>query len=201
MRKDENLSVFQICRGIPAVEVARREGIEVIRRGTREWARCPFHPDREPSLRFTENGGWWCFGCHQGGDAVSFLSRLKQIPPLQAARQILGLGIEMQMPTARQREESKAEEDDKRVLKAELAGWHARAWNAACDAKNAAAEVIEERERALEQDGKTWEAAWEDGAFVAAARLHAAAHNRIYALDSPDLKDPPGLGLRSRPEA
>lgn len=61
------------------------------KRGERYWARCPFgHADKTPSLVFFPDGGYKCFSCGAGGDAVSFLSRLKGVPPLVAATQLAG---------------------------------------------------------------------------------------------------------------
>jgi len=83
-------NIFDRCRGIPAYEVAQREGIELRKHGARYWARCPFHGDKTPSLVFFPDGGYKCFSCGAGGDAVSFLSRLKGVPPLVAATQLAG---------------------------------------------------------------------------------------------------------------
>ena len=83
-------NIFDRCRDIPAFEVAQREGIELHKHGARYWARCPFHGDKTPSLVFFPDGGYKCFSCGAGGDAVSFLSRLKGVPPLVAATQLAG---------------------------------------------------------------------------------------------------------------
>ena len=38
--------------------------------------RCPFHDDGTPSLSADpEKGLWQCFGCGEGGDAITFLQR------------------------------------------------------------------------------------------------------------------------------
>ena len=84
-------NIFDRCRGIPAYEVAQREGIELRKHGARYWAKCPFgHVDKTPSLVFFPDGGYKCFSCGAGGDAVSFLARLKGVPPLVAATQLAG---------------------------------------------------------------------------------------------------------------
>ncbi len=48
------------------------------RRGNRGrlWWKCPFHPDRNPSLSVKENR-WHCFGCGVSGDAVDFVKRME----------------------------------------------------------------------------------------------------------------------------
>ena len=35
---------------------------------------CPFHGEREPSLKvYPETGGWHCFGCGRGGSVIDFV--------------------------------------------------------------------------------------------------------------------------------
>ena len=37
---------------------------------------CPFHDDRNPSLRvYRERGWWWCYGCATGGDVFEWVMR------------------------------------------------------------------------------------------------------------------------------
>ena len=35
---------------------------------------CPFHGEKEPSLKvYRETGGWHCFGCNRGGSVIDFV--------------------------------------------------------------------------------------------------------------------------------
>lgn len=35
---------------------------------------CPFHNEKTASLKIYDDGrGWFCFGCHKGGDAINFV--------------------------------------------------------------------------------------------------------------------------------
>ena len=49
-----------------------------LKRVGRQWmTTCPFHEERTPSLSINaEEGLWWCFGCQQGGDAITFVQRI-----------------------------------------------------------------------------------------------------------------------------
>ena len=48
--------------------------------------RCPFHDDETPSLSVTpEKGLWRCFGCGEGGDAITFLQRMRGLEFGEAA--------------------------------------------------------------------------------------------------------------------
>lgn len=61
-------------------EAAERYGIRVSRNGM---CRCPFHPDRNPSMKVDER--FHCFGCQADGDVISFASRLFDLSPREAA--------------------------------------------------------------------------------------------------------------------
>lgn len=42
---------------------------------------CPFHPEKTPSFNVNrERGLWYCFGCGIGGDLVSFVMKIENIP-------------------------------------------------------------------------------------------------------------------------
>lgn len=58
-------------------------GIEVNRQG---FARCPLHEgDNTPSLKVYPDGkGWYCFGCHKGGDVLKFVMEYYNIGYKQA---------------------------------------------------------------------------------------------------------------------
>src|SRR5437660_9763622 len=41
---------------------------------------CPFHQERTPSFTVTPaRGTYKCFGCGEGGDAISFVEKLEQV--------------------------------------------------------------------------------------------------------------------------
>ena len=52
-----------------------------LKRVGRQWmATCPFHEERTPLLSINaEEGLWWCFGCQQGGDAITFVQRIHHL--------------------------------------------------------------------------------------------------------------------------
>ena len=60
----------EINARVPMLEVAQRYGIGINRAG---YACCPFHTEKTPSLRvYPGAGGWYCYGCHKGGDVIDF---------------------------------------------------------------------------------------------------------------------------------
>lgn len=58
-------------------EVLELEGYAVNRQG---FAKCPFHADGDASLKVYPDGrGWYCFGCHAGGDVIKLVEHLHSI--------------------------------------------------------------------------------------------------------------------------
>lgn len=81
------MGVFDDVRGISALDAARALGIRVQIRGSRGWALCPFHGERgHASLCLYPDSGWYCFGCHAGGDAVRLYEMYLGVTPLEAAQ-------------------------------------------------------------------------------------------------------------------
>ena len=64
-------------------EVAPRYGLKVNAVGM---ALCPFHGEHSPSLKLSR--GFYCFGCGAQGDVITFVSRLFEIPPGEAAQKL-----------------------------------------------------------------------------------------------------------------
>lgn len=68
-------------------DVTERYGIEINRAG---FAHCPFHSgDRDASLKIYSGGrGWYCFGCGEGGDVISFVQKLFNLDFMSALRKL-----------------------------------------------------------------------------------------------------------------
>ena len=89
-RGPEPGSLFDAVRHISAADAAQRAGLPVVRRGSRFWARCPFHGERTPSLCLYDEPerGWVCYGCHKGGDSVALYAGLYSLGMADAARKL-----------------------------------------------------------------------------------------------------------------
>ncbi len=76
-------TLFQtVKRAVPVPEAAARYGLEA---GPSGMARCPFHPDKTPSLKLYDDH-YYCFGCHAHGDVIQLASGLLGLSPYAAAR-------------------------------------------------------------------------------------------------------------------
>jgi len=67
------------ARSIGILEICKRIGLEVTKKG-RSWvASCPLHEDKTPSLSISPHKGrsglWHCFSCDASGDAIELFMR------------------------------------------------------------------------------------------------------------------------------
>ena len=78
-----------------AIEEVIGRYVELYTSGLNYKARCPFHPDRNPSfVVYPQTQTFYCYGCREHGDVLSFLMR-KESLTFQETLRVLGssLGI------------------------------------------------------------------------------------------------------------
>ena len=94
-------SVFEtVKQSVTIREAAERYGIEVKRGGM---ACCPFHDDKNPSMKLNEEY-FYCFGCGATGDVIDLTARLYNLSPKEAAEKLaqdFGLIYDSQAPPRR----------------------------------------------------------------------------------------------------
>lgn len=58
---------------------------------------CPFHDEKTPSFRVTPARGFWhCFGCGEGGDAISFVQKINNVSFAEAVEYLADrIGIQL----------------------------------------------------------------------------------------------------------
>lgn len=170
-------SLFAACKTIQAADVARREGLSLQQRGGRAWACCPLHDEKTPSLCFYDDGGWHCFGCGRGGDAVAFYASLHSIKPLEAARKLAGMfGMNAAAggTGTSQRTYLPTPPAPTKQLKELVDSWFSGEWNRACNLLHRANALIARENPLQTEDARIW-------GLVAA---QAAAQMRLDELDS-----------------
>lgn len=47
---------------------------------------CPFHSEKTPSCHFYPNGSFYCFGCHVGGDVITFVMQIEHLDYINAVK-------------------------------------------------------------------------------------------------------------------
>ena len=75
------------------------------------WACCPFHHEKTPSFHVEETKGrYHCFGCHESGDAISFVMATQNLTFPEAVEMLAqeaGMDMPRQSPQDRQRAETR----------------------------------------------------------------------------------------------
>ena len=102
-------NVFEtVKQSVTVREAAERYGIEVKRGGM---ACCPFHDDKNPSMKLNEEY-FYCFGCRATGDVIDLTARLYNLSPKEAAEKLaqdFGLIYDSQAPPRRRYVRQKTE--------------------------------------------------------------------------------------------
>jgi len=172
-------ALFDAVRHIPAADAAERAGIPLVRRSGAYWCCCPLHGEKTPSLKFYgDTGGWYCFGCHRGGDAVSLYAGLYRAEPAEAARMLaaaFGIPVD-ESPRAVPPPPRAGRRHAERAAEIRFN----QAWGAACDEKWRA-------QAALDRLHATNTANWDNPTFIAALRVRSLAEERLSALEGYDL--------------
>ena len=73
------------------------------------WAPCPFHQEKTASFHVDDRKGfYYCFGCHEKGDALSFIQATENVGFMEAV-EILAREAGMTMPARDPRAQEKAD--------------------------------------------------------------------------------------------
>lgn len=63
--------------------------VSLKRKGDRYWGCCPFHNEKTPSFSVKpDDGFFYCFGCHAGGNVFKFISLYENIPYYEAVARV-----------------------------------------------------------------------------------------------------------------
>ncbi len=85
---------------------------EIKRRGRTYVCNCPFHSERTPSCTiYPDTQSFYCYGCHVGGDAITFTMQIENLPYLEAVRMLAeqaGLTVPSLNPQDLREEQRKA---------------------------------------------------------------------------------------------
>ena len=71
------------------IETVLSSSVDLKRRGSNLVGLCPFHNEKTPSFTvYPENGSYYCFGCGQGGDVITFVMKNENLDYMDAVRKL-----------------------------------------------------------------------------------------------------------------
>ena len=74
-RHFDNQVIEQVKQANDIVSVIS-EHVPLKKKGRNYWGCCPFHNEKTPSFSVNpEKGFFYCFGCHESGNVISFLMK------------------------------------------------------------------------------------------------------------------------------
>ena len=62
---------------------------EFLKFNYQNFALCPFHKEKTPSLKRYKDNKWWCFGCGLGGDTIDLVMKMQDCSLPEAIKKIL----------------------------------------------------------------------------------------------------------------
>lgn len=82
--------IYQLKQANP-IEQVMGSYVQLIRTGSLLKCNCPFHSEKTPSCVVyadTQDPHFYCFGCHAGGDVISFIRQIEGIGYMDAVRML-----------------------------------------------------------------------------------------------------------------
>lgn len=75
--------------------------VSLTKKGNTYWGCCPFHHEKEPSFTVSQDKQlYYCFGCKEAGNAISFIKKIESVDGRDAVR-ILADAAHMEVPEYR----------------------------------------------------------------------------------------------------
>src|SRR5207237_9170239 len=175
--KDESVDrVKATMESLPLVE----DVVQLRKSGGTYKGLCPFHQERTPSFTVSQaRGTFKCFGCGEGGDAITFVEKTENVDFVGAIELLARrFGVELEDEEASPEQEQKRRRDDRlRALLERAAEFYARVlWDS--DAGGKAREYL--ASRGLGEDVCR---GWRLGYAPGAARLASRALQEGYTQE------------------
>ena len=94
--------------------------VKLTKKGSTYFGLCPFHNEKTPSFAVTDNADkkiFYCFGCHTGGSAITFLMKYENLSYTEALKVLAGrAGIKLPEPRYSAEESAKYKQKEE-ILK------------------------------------------------------------------------------------
>lgn len=82
--------LYQLKQANP-IDTVMGSYVRLIKAGSLLKCQCPFHSEKTPSCVVyadTQNPHFYCFGCHAGGDVITFIMQIEGLPYMDAVRML-----------------------------------------------------------------------------------------------------------------
>ena len=82
--------LYQLKQSNP-IDTVMGSYVQLIRAGSLLKCQCPFHSEKTPSCVVytdTQNPHFYCFGCHAGGDVITFIMKIEGLQYMDAVRML-----------------------------------------------------------------------------------------------------------------
>ena len=91
------MSLFTFVKSQVAILDVAQEYVRLKPAGTYHKGPCPFHSETDASFTVSPDRGiFYCFGCHAGGDVISFIAKAERLSQIEAVQHIVErFGIEV----------------------------------------------------------------------------------------------------------
>lgn len=116
--------VDRVRQAADLVELLRGR-VELVRRGGRFWARCPFHDEQSPSFTIMpDHKRYYCFGCGEQGDAIDWMRKREGVGSFNEAIEALAdrFSIELHYVQGSPQEEAARAASERRLKLLDRAG-------------------------------------------------------------------------------
>jgi DNA primase len=90
MYKENSINLFSYIKERVTILQVIGESIELKKAGFYYKGCCPFHSEKTASFTVSPHREiFYCFGCHAGGDVITFLAKLENCQPFEAAQLLI----------------------------------------------------------------------------------------------------------------
>lgn len=89
MQKENNSNLFNFIKErVPILDVINQH-VSLKKAGHYWKGQCPFHDEKTASFTVSPHKEiFYCFGCHAGGDVITFMTKIENCDPLEAVKQL-----------------------------------------------------------------------------------------------------------------
>jgi DNA primase len=108
------MDIFNFIKERISIVTVISEYVSLKKAGGYLKGQCPFHNERTGSFTISPHKEiFYCFGCHQGGDVISFIASIERLSPLEAARHIIDR-YQIELPTELSSAQLKTSDSDQK---------------------------------------------------------------------------------------